>query len=58
MLVSPVNKIGLDTSDIIFGSSLIYKRKNNGPRIEPHGTPCLTGSHLEKCFTVFFNKIL
>jgi hypothetical protein len=59
MLVLHVNKIGLDISDIIFERSLMYKGKNNGPIIEPHVTPCLTGSHLEKCFTIlFFNNIL
>jgi len=53
MLVSSVNKIGLETSDMIFGRSLMYKRKNNGPRNEPH-----VSSHLEKCFMIFFNKAL
>jgi hypothetical protein len=40
MLVLSVNQIGLDTSDIIFGRLLMYKRKNNGPSTAPCRTPC------------------
>jgi hypothetical protein len=58
-LVSSANKINLDISDIIFGRSLMYKRKSNGPRIEPCGNACLTGSQLEKYFMeLSFNKTL
>jgi len=32
-----VNKAGLDLSDVILQRLLIYKRKNNGPSIEPRG---------------------
>jgi len=33
--------------------------KNNSPSVEPCGTPCLTGSHLEKYFTeLLFNTTL
>ena len=36
MPVLTTNKIGLDESDIIFGGSKMYKRKNNGPsHVEP-----------------------
>jgi hypothetical protein len=35
-------------SDIIFERSLILKRKNRGPSIEPWGTPCFTCCHSEK----------
>jgi hypothetical protein len=45
MLVSSANNVGLDISDIGFGKSLIYKRKNKGPRTEPCGTPYFTSSH-------------
>jgi hypothetical protein len=48
ILVSSANSIGLDISDIVFGKSLIYKIKNNGPRIEPCGTPYFTSSHQEE----------
>jgi hypothetical protein len=59
MLVSSANKIGLDISDTTFGSSSVYKRKNNGPCIEPCGTPCLAGSHLETyIMELFFNRTL
>jgi hypothetical protein len=47
-LVSSANKIGLDLSDTLLERSLIYIRKNNGPRTEPYGTPCCTSYHLEK----------
>jgi hypothetical protein len=33
--MSSANKTGLDLSDIILERSLIYKRKNKGPSIEP-----------------------
>jgi hypothetical protein len=59
MLVSPANKIGLNISDINFGRSIIYSRKNNSPSIEPYGTPCLTGYHLEEYFIeLLFNTTL
>jgi hypothetical protein len=48
MLVSSANNVGLDISDIVFGKSLIYKRKNNRPRTEPCGTPYFTSSHWEE----------
>jgi len=32
MLVSSANRVGSDMSDIIFGRSLMYKRKNGVPR--------------------------
>jgi len=55
MLVSSAKYI----SDIIFGRSLKYKRKSNDPSIQPCGTLCLTGSHLEKnLMELFFNKTL
>jgi hypothetical protein len=41
ILVSSVNKTGLDLSAIILERSLIYERKNKDPSIEPLGTPCL-----------------
>jgi hypothetical protein len=50
MLLSSVNKIGLDTSGMILGRSLIYKKKIKVPRMEPCGTPCVTGSHSEEYF--------
>jgi len=40
MLVLSANKVGLDMSFIMPGKSLMWNRKNNGPRIEPCGTPC------------------
>jgi hypothetical protein len=38
MLVSSTNKIGVALSVIAFGKSLIYKRYNNGPNVDPCGT--------------------
>ena len=59
MLVLSANKIGWDISDTNVGRSTIYSKKNNSPSTEPCGTPCLTGSHLEKYFTVLlFNTTL
>ena len=59
MFVSLANRIGLDTSNIIFGRSVMCKRKNRGPRIKPWGTLCLTDSYLAKYFIeLFFNKTL
>ena len=40
-LVSSANRTGLDTLDMILGRSLIFRRKNRGPSMEPWGTPCL-----------------
>jgi len=47
-LVSSANKTGLDVSDVILERSLIYKRKNKAPCIEPLRNPSFTGSHYEK----------
>jgi hypothetical protein len=59
MLVLSANKLGLDISDRNAGRSIIYSRKNNSPRIEPCGTLCLTGYHLEKYFMeLLFNTTL
>lgn len=48
MLVSSANNVGLDLLDTVFGKSIIYIRKNNGPSIEPWGTPYCTSSHWEE----------
>jgi hypothetical protein len=48
ILVSSANNVRLDISDIVFGKLLIYKRKNNRPRIEPCGTPYFTSSHRDE----------
>jgi len=47
-LVSSANKIGLDLSDTLWERSIIYIKNNNGPRMEPCGTPCCTSFHLER----------
>ena len=47
-LVSSAYKIGLDLSDTLLERSLIYIKNNNGPRMEPCGTPCCTSFHLER----------
>jgi hypothetical protein len=58
IFVSLANKIGLDISDIIFGRTLMCKKKS-GLSIEPCETPYLIGSHLEKyLMELFFNKTL
>jgi len=38
-LVSSANRIGLDLSDMLLERSLMYIKNNNGPRMEPGGTP-------------------
>ena len=43
-----VNKTGLDVSDVILETSLMYKRKNKAPHIAALRNPCFTGSHSEK----------
>jgi hypothetical protein len=48
ILVSPANNVGLDISDIVLGKSLMNKRKNNGPRIEPCGNPYFSSTHREE----------
>jgi len=50
MLVSSANMVHLDISFIMAGKSLMYRRKNNGPRIDCCGTPCFTFPHSEKQF--------
>jgi hypothetical protein len=40
ILVLSANKIGFEISDISLGRLLMCKRRNNGPNIEPCGTPC------------------
>ena len=39
ILVSSVNKVGLDILFIMYGKSLLYDRKNSGPSVAPCGTP-------------------
>jgi hypothetical protein len=43
ILISSVNKIGLNRLDVGLGRSLIYVRNNKGPSMEPRGTPYLMG---------------
>jgi hypothetical protein len=47
MLVLSGNKIDLEDIFIVKGKSLMYTKKNNDPRIEPYGTPCLTFCYSE-----------
>ena len=47
ILVSSVNKVGLDILFIEYGKSFMYNRKNSRPSIEPCGTSCLTLSQSE-----------
>jgi hypothetical protein len=48
ILVSSAYKTILALLAVVLGRSLTYNRKNNGPRIEPCGTPCLMISHSEE----------
>jgi hypothetical protein len=48
ILVSSANNTGIDLSFIALGKSLILKSNNNGPKIDPCGTPCFIPSHVEK----------
>jgi hypothetical protein len=50
MLVSSANNIGVALRDIVFGRSLMYKRKKSGPKIDTCGTPCFTLGHVEAVF--------
>jgi hypothetical protein len=47
ILVSSAKRTGLAKMAMVYGRSFIYNIKNNGPRIEPWGTPYLTSSHSE-----------
>jgi len=47
MFVSSANRVGVQIWFIEPGRSLIYKRKNNGPSIDPWGTPLFTSCHSE-----------
>jgi hypothetical protein len=47
-LISSANNVGFDKSLITAGKSLIYNKKNNGPRIDPCRTPTLSCSQFEK----------
>ena len=60
MLVSSANKIGTDLPVKNFGKSFMCKRKNNGPKTEPWGTPCsvLAQDDVIVChYTVMFFEI-
>jgi hypothetical protein len=57
MPVSSANKIGLDSSDIIFGRSLIYNKKSTGPSTDPYGTPYCISFHSEQLLFPFLYKI-
>jgi len=52
MLVSSANNIGIDLSLIALGKSLIEKRNNYGPKIDPCRTPCFIYSHVEKVISI------
>jgi hypothetical protein len=47
ILVSSAKRIGLAEMAMDFGRSFIYDIKNNGPRIDPWGTPYIISSHSE-----------
>jgi len=47
MLVSSANNMGKVLCVTAFGKSLMYRRKNKGPKTDPCGTPCFTLDHLE-----------
>ena len=43
--VSSAKSLGLESN--LLGKSFIYTKKNNGPKIDPWGTPALIGDHLD-----------
>ena len=46
-VVSPANSL---TLEVIFSNkSLIYTKKNRGPKMDPCGTPALTGNQFDDC---------
>jgi hypothetical protein len=45
--VLSANKIEVASPAAALGKSLIYKRNNNGPKIEPCGTPYFILVHFE-----------
>ena len=47
VLVSSANNIGIALGSMTFGKSLMYTRNNNGPKIEPCGTPYFILVHFE-----------
>jgi hypothetical protein len=47
ILMSSAKRTGLAEMAMVFGRLFIYNTKNNGPRIEPWGTPYLISSHSE-----------
>jgi len=47
ILVSSANKIGRALCSTALGKSLMYTRNNNGPKIEPCGTPYFIVVHFE-----------
>jgi hypothetical protein len=50
ILVSSANKMGRALCSMALGKSLMYTRNNNGPKIEPCGTPCFILVHFETVF--------
>jgi hypothetical protein len=50
ILVSSANKIGRALCSKVLGKSLVYTRNNNGPKIEPCGTPYFILVHFETVF--------
>jgi hypothetical protein len=47
MLVSSANKTEVALPAVALGKLAIYKRNNNGPKIEPCGTPYFILVHFE-----------
>jgi hypothetical protein len=58
ILVLLANKIGRALFYMAFGKSLMYTRNNNGPRIEPCGTPYFVLVHFETVFEFKYELVM
>jgi hypothetical protein len=57
ILVSSANKIGRTLFSTALGKSLMYTR-NNGPKIEPCGTPYLILVHFETVLELKYELVM
>ena len=58
ILVSSANKIGRALCSAAFGKSVMYTRNNNGPKIEPCGTPYFVLVHFETVFEFKYELVM